>query len=415
MSACHAVRNHGLSAPDSLDRRRPTLSATETDRPGDAPEELSREEILRYSRHLVMPDVGVAGQRRLKSARVLVVGAGGLGSPLGIYLAAAGVGSLGVVDFDRVETSNLHRQPLYGDADVGRRKSNVAAARLRQVNPHIEVVPHDLRLDSSNALQVLADYDVVVDGTDNFPTRYLVNDACVLLGKPDVYGSIFRFEGQVSVFESSQGPCYRCLFPEPPPPGLVPSCAEGGVLGVLPGIIGTLQANEVIKLILGIGEPLIGRLLLFDGLTMRFREMRLRKNPDCPVCAENPRQTELIDYQGFCGLGEPEVLATDFDLSARELESWLGSGRSATLLDVRSPEEYEICALPGARLIPLPQLPDRLGELDTADDLVVYCRSGVRSARAVDLLHRMGFAKARNLAGGIVGWSRAVDPSMPVY
>jgi len=377
--------------------------------------ELSAEEIRRYSRHLIMPEVGTEGQRRLKAARVLVVGTGGLGSPLGLYLAAAGVGTLGLVDFDVVDRSNLQRQVLYGDADVGRPKIEAAVERLHGVNPHIRLEPHEIRLESSNALELFADYDLVVDGTDNFPTRYLVNDACVLSGKPNVYGSIFRFEGQVSVFWGAEGPCYRCLFPEPPPPGLVPSCAEGGVLGVLPGIIGALQANEAIKLILGAGESLVGRLLLFDALRMRFRELTLRKSPDCPVCSEHPTQTGLIDYQQFCGISGDEAETTEFDVDVRRLARWREEGRDFQLLDVRNPPEWEICRIEGSKLIPLHELPERVNELDTAGSLVVYCHTGVRSGQAVGFLRQMGFERAVNLAGGIEAWSVEVDPSVPRY
>jgi adenylyltransferase/sulfurtransferase len=378
--------------------------------------DLSPAEIRHYSRHLILPEVGTLGQRKLKAARVLTIGAGGLGSPLGLYLAAAGVGTLGMVDFDVVDESNLHRQVLFGRSSVGRPKIQAAVDRLRDINPHIDVVPHELRLDSSNALELFRDYDIVVDGTDNFPTRYLVNDACVLLGKPNVYGSIFRFEGQVSVFWGARGPCYRCLFPEPPPPGLVPSCAEGGVLGVLPGIIGSLQANEVIKLIVGAGEPLIGRLVLFDALRLKFRELKLRKNPECPICSEHPTQTGLIDYEQFCGI-DPHADAVEaaFEISTPELKSWLDEGRPVTLLDVRNPQEFEINRLAGAKLIPLPELQDRLGELDPADTIVTYCHHGPRSGRAVNFLRQMGFSRAINLAGGIESWSLMVDPSVPRY
>jgi adenylyltransferase/sulfurtransferase len=378
--------------------------------------DLSPAEIRHYSRHLILPEVGTLGQRKLKAARVLTIGAGGLGSPLGLYLAAAGVGTLGMVDFDVVDESNLHRQVLFGRSSVGRPKIQAAVDRLRDINPHINVVPHEVRLDSSNALDLFRDYDIVVDGTDNFPTRYLVNDACVLLGKPNVYGSIFRFEGQVSVFWGAKGPCYRCLFPEPPPPGLVPSCAEGGVLGVLPGIIGSLQANEVIKLIVGAGEPLIGRLVLFDALKLKFRELKLRKNPECPICSEHPTQTGLIDYEQFCGI-DPHADAVEaaFEISTPELKSWLDEGRRVTLLDVRNPQEFEINRLAGAKLIPLPELQDRLGELDPADTIVTYCHHGPRSGRAVNFLRQMGFSRAINLAGGIESWSLMVDPSVPRY
>ncbi|HEY0511544.1 MAG TPA: molybdopterin-synthase adenylyltransferase MoeB [Thermoanaerobaculia bacterium] len=378
--------------------------------------DLSPGEIRHYSRHLILPEVGTLGQRKLKAAKVLTIGTGGLGSPLGLYLAAAGVGTLGLVDFDVVDESNLHRQVLFGRASVGRPKVQAAAERLRDVNPHIKVVPHETRLDSSNALELFRDYDLIVDGTDNFPTRYLVNDACVLLGKPNVYGSIFRFEGQVSVFWGAKGPCYRCLFPEPPPPGLVPSCAEGGVLGVLPGIIGSLQANEVIKLIVGAGDPLIGRLVLFDALKLKFRELKLRKNPDCPICSEHPTQHGLIDYEQFCGIDrQADAVEAAFEISTPELKSWLDEGRPVTLLDVRNPQEWEICRLDGAKLIPLPEVQDRLGELDPADTIVVYCHHGPRSSRAVNFLRQMGFSRAINLAGGIDSWSLMVDPSVPQY
>jgi adenylyltransferase/sulfurtransferase len=387
--------------------------------PAEELPDLGPEEIRRYARHLIMPEVGTEGQRRLKAAKVLVIGTGGLGSPLGLYLAAAGVGALGLVDFDRVDVSNLHRQVLYSDSDVGRPKVAAAIERLRGINPHVELVPHETRLDSSNALDLFAGYDLVVDGSDNFPTRYLVNDACVFAGKPNVFGSIFRFEGQVSVFWGARGPCYRCLFPEPPPPGMVPSCAEGGVLGVLPGIVGALQANEAIKLILGAGEPLIGRLVLFDALKLQFRELKLRKSPDCPVCSERPTQTGLIDYEQFCGLparGEEPAEAVDgFDVDVQTLKNWLDEGRPVTVLDVRNPPEVEICRLDGARLIPLRELPGRLGELDPADTLVVHCHHGPRSARAVAFLRGQGFERAYNLAGGIDAWSAEIDPTVPRY
>jgi|HubBroStandDraft_3_1064219.scaffolds.fasta_scaffold06238_3 molybdopterin/thiamine biosynthesis adenylyltransferase/rhodanese-related sulfurtransferase/molybdopterin converting factor small subunit len=408
--------------------------------------ELTPQEIRHYSRHLIMPEVGIEGQRRLKAAKVLLIGAGGLGSPLGLYLAAAGVGTLGLVDFDVVDESNLHRQVLFGRSDVGRPKIAAAVERLAGVNPHIRLVPHEVRLDSSNALELFAPYDVVVDGTDNFQTRYLVNDACVLSGKPNVYGSIFRFEGQVSIFWGARGPCYRCLFPEPPPPGLVPSCAEGGVLGVLPGIIGSLQANEVIKLIVGAGDPMIGRLLLFDALKMKFRELKLRKDPACPICSEHPTQHELIDYDQFCGVpplaqagahgagaglaaggatpaGAPGSAAAEgadgaeapFDIAPAEAKRWLDEGRDFTILDVRSPLEHAICRIAGARLIPLQDLPQHLGELDPSASYVVHCHHGPRSTRAVQMMREAGIAGARNLAGGIDAWSEEVDPSVPRY
>ncbi|HEX5758249.1 MAG TPA: molybdopterin-synthase adenylyltransferase MoeB [Thermoanaerobaculia bacterium] len=379
--------------------------------------ELEPSEIRHYSRHLIMPEVGTAGQRRLKASRVLLVGAGGLGSPAGLYLAAAGVGTLGLVDFDVVDESNLHRQVLYGRSDVGRPKIQAALERLHDVNPHVDLVPHETRLTSANAREILAGYDVVVDGTDNFPTRYLVNDACVLAGVPNVYGSIFRFEGQVSVFWGARGPCYRCLFAEPPPPGLVPSCAEGGVLGVLPGIIGALQANEVVKLVVGVGEPLIGRLLLFDALKLRFRELKLRKDPACPVCSEHPTQRGLIDYEQFCGVApQPEeAMADDFDVRPEELKRWLDEGRDLVVLDVRTPQEHDIARIEGARLLPLQELRDRLGELDPAATIVAHCHHGMRSAQAVSFLRRMGYDRAKNLAGGIDAWSREVDPAVPRY
>ena len=378
--------------------------------------ELNPEEIRRYSRHLIMPEVGTEGQRRLKAARVLMIGGGGLGSPIGLYLAAAGVGTLGLVEFDTVDESNLHRQVLYGRSDVGRPKLEAALGRLAEINPLIHLVPHDTRLESSNARQLFENYDIVVDGTDNFPTRYLVNDACVLTGKPNVYGSIFRFEGQVSIFWGAKGPCYRCLFPEPPPPGLVPSCAEGGVLGVLPGIIGALQANEVIKLIVGAGDPLIGRLLLFDALRMRFRELKLKKDPNCPICSAHPTQTELIDYEQFCGVApEPPSPDADFDIGLDEVQAWRAQGKDFTVLDVRTPQERAIGRIEGSLFIPLHELHDRVNELDTAANLVVHCHHGGRSVPAVRFLRQMGFTRARNLLGGIDEWSRQVDPSVPRY
>ncbi len=387
---------------------------------------LSPEEIRHYSRHLIMPEIGMAGQLKLKASRVLMIGAGGLGSPVGLYLAAAGVGTLGLVDFDVVDETNLHRQVLYGRQDVGRPKLEAAVERLAGVNPHIQLVPHQVRLTSENALDLFQDYDLVVDGTDNFPTRYLVNDACVLLGKPNVFGSIFRFEGQVSVFWGARGPCYRCLFPEPPPPGLVPSCAEGGVLGVLPGIIGSLQANEVIKLLAGLGEPLIGRLLLFDALKMKFREMKLRKDPQCPVCSEHPSQHGLIDYDQLCGIGgtsdpvqtetgEADMTGDPFEMTVDELKRRLDDGQEITVLDVRTPQEYDIARIDGSVLIPLNELQDRLGELDPEDTIVAHCHHGARSANAVHFLRQMGYKHAINLAGGIDAWSLDVDPKVPRY
>ena len=381
-----------------------------------APVSLSKEEVLRYSRHLIMPEVGMDGQLKLKQAKVLLVGTGGLGAPLGLYLAAAGVGRLGLVDFDVVDFTNLQRQVTFGTSDVGRKKLDAAKERLADLNPHIQIDTHEVQLSSSNALDIIRKYDIVVDGTDNFPTRYLVNDACVLLGKPNVYGSIFRFEGQASIFGFSGGPCYRCLYPEPPPPGLVPSCAEGGVLGVLPGIIGSLQAMETIKLIIGKGRTLVGRLLLFDALEMRFRELKLRKNRDCPLCGDHPTITALIDYQEFCGLrGQEAQPRMDVpEIMPRELKTRLDRGDDLYILDVREPHEFQICNLNG-HLIPLGDLPRRVNELDTAREIVAHCRSGKRSADAVAFLQQAGFKKIWNLKGGILAWSDEVDPRVPKY
>ena len=379
---------------------------------------LSNEEVLRYSRHLIMPEVGMEGQLKLKRAKVLLVGSGGLGAPLGLYLAAAGVGRLGVVDFDAVDFTNLQRQVIFGTSDVGRKKLTAARERLSNLNPEIQIDAYETRLTSENALDIIREYDIVADGTDNFPTRYLVNDACVLLGKPNVYGSIFRFEGQASIFGYPGGPCYRCLYPEPPPPGLVPSCAEGGVLGVLPGIIGCIQAMETLKLILGSGEPLIGRLLLFDALKMRFRELKLRRNPDCPVCGEHRTITRLIDYAEFCGIrGEEMETKVNVDIpeiTAKELKARLDRGDDLYILDVREPHEYQICNLKG-HLIPLGDLPRRVSELDSSREIVAHCRSGKRSADAVQFLTQAGFRKIWNLKGGILAWSDEVDPSVPKY
>jgi len=378
---------------------------------------LSKEEVLRYSRHLIMPEVGMEGQLKLKQARVLCIGTGGLGAPLGLYLAAAGVGRIGLVDFDSVDFTNLQRQVLFETTDVGRPKIEAAAEHLRNLNPDIHIDTFETRLTSDNALDILKDYDVIVDGTDNFPTRYLVNDACILLGKPNVYGSIFRFEGQITVFGYSGGPCYRCLYPEPPPPGLVPSCAEGGVLGVLPGIVGTIQAAETLKLVLGKGEPLVGRLLLFDALAMRFRELKLRKNPECPVCGEHPTVTKLIDYAEFCGVRGEEVPTTVTnvpEITPRELKSRLDRGDDVFILDVREPHEYQICNL-GGKLIPLGELSRRTAELDSSREIVAHCRSGKRSAEAVEFLRQAGFRKIWNLKGGILAWADEVDPSVPKY
>ena len=378
---------------------------------------LSREEIQRYSRHLIMPEVGMEGQLKLKRARVLTIGTGGLGAPLGLYLTAAGVGHLGLVDFDVVDASNLQRQVTFTTADVGKSKSEAAKARLSALNPAIEIVSYETRLTSENALDLFRDYDIIVDGTDNFPTRFLVNDACVLLGKPNVYGSIFRFEGQATVFGYPGGPCYRCLYPEPPPPGLVPSCAEGGVLGVLPGIVGSIQAMETIKLILGAGEPLVGRLLLFDALAMRFRELKLKKNPDCPMCGKNRTITKLIDYEEFCGIrGEEAPAMTDGiqEITATELKARQDRGDKLFILDVREPHEYQICNLNG-KLIPLGELPRRVNELDSSVEMVVHCRSGKRSADAIHFLQTAGFKKLWNLKGGVLAWADEVDPRMPKY
>jgi len=384
---------------------------------------LSNEEVARYSRHLIMPEVGVEGQRRLKAARVLMIGTGGLGAPVGMYLAAAGVGTLGVVDFDVVETSNLQRQIIHGTKDVGRPKIESARERLSDINPHVRVEAYETRLSSDNALELFRDYDIVVDGTDNFPTRYLVNDACVLTGKPNVYGSIFRFEGQASVFWAARGACYRCLYPEPPPPGLVPSCAEGGVLGVLPGIVGAIQANETVKLILGAEDgALINRLLLFDAWRMRFRELKLRKDPSCPVCGEGATIKELIDYEEFCGL-KPQAVAggarpaqTLEEITAADFKRRLDRGDDLQIIDVREPNEYNIARIPGSRLIPLAQVAGRAAEIDPARETVVHCKGGVRSAKAIEALRGAGFAgRLLNLRGGITAWSDEVDPSVPKY
>jgi adenylyltransferase/sulfurtransferase len=396
----------------------PSIAGGSPAPPAVAPPALSNEEIRRYSRHLIMPEVGMEGQKKLKAARVLAVGTGGLGSPLSLYLAAAGVGTLGLVDYDVVDDSNLQRQILFGVADIGRPKLEAAEERLRGVNPHVSIVKHEERLTSENALRIIRDYDIVADGTDNFPTRYLVNDACVFAGKPNVYASIFRFEGQASVFWAERGPCYRCLYAEPPPPGLVPSCAEGGVLGILPGLLGLIQATETIKLILGSGEPLIGRLLLVDALGMRFRELKLRKNPECVICGKNPTVTKLVDYEAFCGI-EPEAAASAAsgvpEISVEELKAMRDRREDHVLVDVREPHEIEICAIPGSVRIPLGSLPENLNRLSTADEIVVHCKSGARSAKAVQLLRDAGFRKVRNLAGGITRWSERIDPTVPRY
>jgi sulfur-carrier protein adenylyltransferase/sulfurtransferase len=378
---------------------------------------LSKEEVQRYSRHLIMPEVGLEGQLKLKRARVLLIGTGGLGAPLGLYLAAAGVGHLGLVDFDVVDFSNLQRQVTFSTGDVGKPKTEAAKERLSGLNPTIEIETFETRLTSENALEMFRDFDIIVDGTDNFPTRFLVNDACLLLGKPNVYGSIFRFEGQATVFGYPGGPCYRCLYPEPPPPGLVPSCAEGGVLGVLPGIVGSIQAMETIKLILGTGEPLVGRLLLFDALAMRFRELKLRKNPSCPMCGDHRTITKLIDYEEFCGIrGEEAPPMTDGipEISAKDLKARQDRGDDLFILDVREPHEYQICNLNG-KLIPLGELPRRVSELDSSREMVVHCRSGKRSADAIQFLQKAGFKKLLNLKGGVLAWADEVDPTMPKY
>ena len=374
---------------------------------------LSKDEILRYSRHLIMPEVGMEGQLKLKQAKILLVGTGGLGAPLGMYLAAAGVGRIGLVDFDVVDFTNLQRQVIHGTKDVGRKKLDSAADTMLDINPHIQIDKFEVALTSENALEILKDYDMVIDGTDNFPTRYLVNDACVLLGKPNVYGSIFRFEGQATVFAYQGGPCYRCLYPEPPPPGLVPSCAEGGVLGILPGTIGLIQATEAVKLILGIGEPLVGRLMLYDALAMRFRELKLRRNPECPVCGDHPTVTKLIDYQQFCGV--PKPVSTTGDIDPAEVKAKQDRGDRFTFIDVREPHEYQICKIPGTLLIPLGDLPKRVSELDPADEIIAHCKSGVRSGKAVDFLRSAGFSNVRNMKGGILAWSDKVDPTVPKY
>jgi len=383
------------------------------------PPVLSNEEVLRYSRHLIMPEVGMDGQQKLKAARVLCIGTGGLGSPLALYLAAAGVGTIGLVDFDVVDFTNLQRQIIHFTSDVGRSKLQSATEKIAAINPFVQVKTFDTKLTSENALQIFAGFDIIIDGTDNFPTRFLVNDACVFTGKPNVYGSIFRFEGQASVFAAKDGPCYRCLYPEPPPPGLVPSCAEGGVLGILPGLVGLIQATEAIKLILGSGEPLIGRLLLVDALGMKFRELKLRKNPDCVVCGKHPTVTKLIDYEEFCGLrGQEKSVATNQagvpEITVEELKQQLDARQDVFILDVREPHEYKICHLNGY-LIPLGDLSKRVQELDPARETVVHCRSGVRSAKAVAFLQQSGFSKVKNLKGGILAWADKIDPNVPKY
>jgi adenylyltransferase/sulfurtransferase len=389
-------------------------------RTGAGPVDLTPNEVARYSRHLIMPEVGMDGQKRLKASSVLLIGAGGLGSPLGLYLAAAGVGRIGLVDFDVVDFSNLQRQVLHGTPDVGRPKLQSAKERLNAINPEVQLDLYETRLSSANALSILEKYDIIIDGTDNFPTRYLVNDACVLLKKPNVYGSIFRFDGQASVFFPPHGPCYRCLYPEPPPPGEVPSCAEGGVLGILPGLIGCIQATEAVKLILGKGSPLVGRLILYDALQMNFQEFRVRRNPKCPLCGDNPTITKLIDYEQFCGLrGQeapaPAAVAGQGETTVEELKQRLDRGDKVFILDVRNPEEYQICRIPGSKLLPLPELPNRFRELDPSVEMVVHCKSGMRSAKAIQFLRQQGFTRLKNLKGGILAWADRVDRSMPKY
>jgi adenylyltransferase/sulfurtransferase len=402
-------------APTATDAARDAAAAAELPT-------LSADEIKRYSRHLIMPEVGMDGQRRLKAGSVLCIGAGGLGSPAAMYLAAAGIGRIGIVDFDVVDFSNLQRQLLHGTSDVGRSKNESAKSRLNDLNPHVQVDTYETLLSSENALELFKEYDVILDGTDNFPTRYLVNDACVISGKPNAYGSIFRFEGQASVFGTKDGPCYRCLYPEPPPPGLVPSCAEGGVLGVLPGIIGVIQATETIKLITGIGEPLIGRFMIYDALKMSFRTLKLRKDPECPVCGTHPTVTKLIDYEQFCGV-RPEPAAAqsagatvnDWEITPVALKSKLDAGETPFILDVREPNEYQINRIPGSTLIPLGELPRRYQELPRDREIVAQCKMGGRSAKAMDFLKSVGFSNVKNLRGGILEWIDKVDPSQPKY
>ncbi len=380
--------------------------------------ELSKEEIQRYSRHLILPEVGMEGQLKLKNAKVLMVGTGGLGAPLGLYLAAAGVGKIGIVDFDVVDYSNLQRQVIHGTKDVGRKKLDSAADTMLDINPHMEIVKYDVALNSENALDIIKDYDMVADGTDNFPTRYLVNDACVLLKKPNIYGSIFRFEGQATVFAYPGGPCYRCLYPEPPPPGLVPSCAEGGVLGILPGIIGVIQATETVKLILGIGDSLVGRLVLYDAFSMKFRELKLRRNPECPVCGDHPTVTKLIDYQEFCGIPQAHAVpepVVGTEIEPADVKAKLDRGDKFFFLDVREPHEFKIASLPGTTLIPLGDLPKRLAEVPQDTPIIVHCKSGGRSAKACDLLRSSGYKNVLNMKGGTLLWSDKVDSSVAKY
>ncbi len=383
---------------------------------------LSQDQIARYSRHLLLPEVGVGGQEKLCDAKVLCIGTGGLGSPLGLYLAAAGIGTLGLVDFDIVDQSNLQRQIMHGESTVGKLKVDSAKDRLADMNSDVEVVTYNTRLSSENALEIFKDYDIIVDGTDNFPTRYLANDAAVLLGKPYIYGCILRFEGQASVFHSKEGPCYRCLYPEPPPPGLVPSCAEGGVLGILPGVIGLIQATEVVKLILGKGETLIGRLMIFDALAMKFRELKLRKDKDCPICGDNPTITELIDYELFCGIpsaAEAEAESATLEIPVEEVKLKLDGSEKFTLVDVREPSEYDICRIDGSVLIPLGKIeemkPQNLNGLSQNDEIILHCKAGMRSLKAVKALKKIGFENVKSMAGGIEEWSEKIDPSVPRY
>jgi adenylyltransferase/sulfurtransferase len=379
-------------------------------------DELSFQEIRRYSRHLIIPDVAMAGQKRLKNAKVLCIGAGGLGSPVAMYLAAAGVGTLGIVDFDVVDETNLQRQVIHGTSDVGRPKLDSAADRIREINPFVNVVKHETMVSSENAMQLFAPYDLIVDGSDNFPTRYLVNDACVLLGKPYVWGSIFRFDGQLSVFWAEHGPCYRCLFPEPPPPGMVPSCAEGGVLGMLCGTIGSLQTTEAVKLITGIGDPMIGRMLIYDALELKFKELRVRKDPECPVCGKNPTVKELIDYEAFCGVtDEIAQFASQLSVTPRELAQMRDRGDEIVLIDVREPHEWEIARIPGAQLIPMNDVPARISEIPQSGNVLVYCKVGARSAEVLKFLHQVGLTNTKHLAGGIESYAAQIDPSIPRY
>ncbi|MBI2190976.1 MAG: molybdopterin-synthase adenylyltransferase MoeB [Planctomycetes bacterium] len=379
--------------------------------------QLTNEEIYRYSRHLIMPEVGLGGQQKLRNSSILLIGAGGLGSPLGLYLTAAGVGRIGIVDFDVVDFTNLQRQVLHTTQDVGRPKLQSAKDHLKAINPSVEIVGYESRLTSENAMEIAKDYDIIIDGTDNFPTRYLVNDVCVLLGKPNVYGSIFRFEGQASVFDARRGPCYRCLYPEPPPPGMVPSCAEGGVLGVLPGIIGIIQATEAVKLILGTGDPLVGRLLLYDALAMTFTELKLAKDPKCPICGEKPTLTALVDYEQFCGVhgaAQPQT-PEEFLITPEELKAKLDRGDDFLLVDVREPHEFQICSISGAKLMPLSRFTSSINQLNSAQEIILHCHRGIRSMRALQFLRQAGFRKLKNLAGGIDAWAQRIDPKMPRY